>query len=556
MSRTVLLELDLTRGLLESSPAEPVAALRSRRIPTVRVLVEHLAQAAQDDSVVGLVAQVGDKSLTVAQAQELGEAVERFGDSGRVTACWTESFGELAPRTVPYLFAAYCSEVWLQPSGSLGLLGVATRGIFLRRLLGRLGMEPQLGQRHEFKNAADLLMREDMSPAQREALQRVTDSVLDEVVATAARRRRLSLEQVREAVSSSPLSAQQAVDMRLVDRLGYRDELYDDLRSRLSPSGDVTLRYVERWRPQPVTTLRRQVARHRPTLAMVPVVGGIRVGRSGSSPVGGPHSGSDTVTAALRSAAKREDIRAVVLRVVSPGGSYVASDAVRQAVLRLRETGRPVVASMGTVAASGGYFVSMPCDEIVASPTTITGSIGVLGGKVSIQSTLQQAGVSVEPVSSGSQAAMFVPERPFDPVEWERVEAWLDQVYDDFTRKAAADRGVSWNQLEPLARGRVWTGADARDRGLVDRLGGLNTALDRAAQLAGVDRRQARLVVLPHVKPVNRLRPPKSSESPAAATASVAPEAAGVEALLSSVWSSLGVAANGVLTLPGSWELR
>jgi protease-4 len=551
----LLLELDLSRGLLEAPPSDPLSAVRARRIPTLRTLVEQLHRAAKDRSVQGLIAHVGAATLTAAQAQELGEAVEAFAASGRPTLCWTESFGELGGGTAPYLLAAYFDQVWLQPSGSLGLLGVSAYGLFVRDALDRLGIEPEFGQRHEYKNAADLFLRSSMSDAHREALQQLADSTLDQIVGTTTRRRGLSGEAVRSAIDAGPLTAQQALAAGLVDRLGYRDEAYADLRQQLAPDGQLRLRYVERWSPGPVKRIRER-AQRQPTIAVVPVVGSITVGRSGSSPLQGTHSGSDTVTAALRAAEADDGIRAVVLRVVSPGGSYVSSDAIRRQVLRLRESGCPVVASMGSVAASGGYFVSMPCDEVVAEPTTITGSIGVLGGKLVIRDALHKAGIGLESVTSGEHAGMFSTNRRFDQVEWDRVDEWLDAVYADFTAKAASDRGMALDELEPIARGRVWTGADALRRGLVDQMGGLRTAVTRAAELAEVDAERVRLRTLPHLTPINRLRPPSSSESPAAASAGASLGGDGVEALIRTVWSVVFRPVGGALTLPGHWELH
>ncbi len=514
----VVLELNLSRGLFEVGPSDPVAALRGRGVPTLRGLVERLDQASEDPHVVGLVAQVPGDSLTPAQADELADAVERFAATGRTTVAWTESFGELVAGTTSYRLAVAFDTIWMQPSGQLGLTGVAGRGLFLRDLLDRLGVEPQIGQRHEYKSAADLFMRGSMSDAQREALQQLTESVLTTVVTTAARRRGRTVQQVRDAVDAAPLGAQDAVDAGLVDRLGYRDEVYADLRERLGDDGRLTLRYVQRWSPSAPALARGRLRRRgRPVVACVSVLGGIGLGRSGNRPMSGPNAGSDTVCAALREAGRRDDVCAVVLRVVSPGGSYVASDAVHREVLQLRASGRPVVASMGTVAASGGYFVAMPCDEIVATPSTITGSIGVLAGKLAIGGALGRVGIGVEPVGAGEQATMFSTAVPFSDEQWRRLDTWLDEVYDDFTRKAADDRGLAYADLEPLARGRVWTGADALERGLVDRLGGLRTAVDRAAQRAGHDLDDVRLHALPHPNPLERLRLPESSESAAAA---------------------------------------
>jgi len=552
----VLLELDLSRGLLESAPTDPVAALRRRGLPTLRGLVERLHRAADDPHVVGLVGHVGHETLTPAQADELAAAVESFGASGRATVAYAESFGEMAGASTSYRLALGFDTIWLQPSGRLGLTGFSARGVFLRRLLDRLGVQPQIGQRHEYKGAADTLMSPAMPPAQREALQRVTDSVLDSLVRETARRRRVPESAVRAAVDEAPLGSERAVELGLVDRLGYRDEVYADVRSRVADDGRLTLRYAHRWSQSGLATLTgRARQRRRPVVALVSVLGGIVPGRGQPTPFGGPRAGSDSVTAALRAAGRRDDVRAVVLRVVSPGGSYIASDAIRREVLQLHGTGRPVVASMGTVAASGGYFVAMGCDEIVTTASTITGSIGVLAGKLAIGVALERAGIGLESVGAGRQATMFDSDQPFDEAQWQQVNEWLDEVYADFTAKAAADRSLALDRLESLARGRIWTGADAVELGLADRLGGLHTATRRAAERAGLDPAEVRLAAVPHVSPLDRLRPPESSEAPAAALPLgmlAAGGSPGVEGLL----AQSGLLPYGVLALPGSWHLR
>lgn len=547
----VLLELDLSRGLPETPPADPLAALRTRQVPSLSAVLTALREASADPDVVGLVAHVGPDLLSAAQVQELGAGVEAFAASGRATVCWTETFGELGPGTLPYHLASWFDEVWLQPSGSVGLVGLATRGLFVRGALDRLGVEPQIGQRHEYKSAADLLMSTEMGEAYREAAQRLVDSSTDEVVRTTARRRRLDEEQVRAAIQAAPLSAGDARERGLVDRLGYRDEVYAGLRRRLGRDGALTLRYVHRWSPRGARQARRRVVeRRKPVVAVVGVEGSIQLGRSGGSPLGDAWAGSDTVCAALRAAGERDDVRAVVLRVVSPGGSYVASDAIHREVLQLRETGRPVVASMGTVAASGGYFVSMPADEVVALPSTVTGSIGVLGGKVVTGDALRRVGVVTEPLGAGPRSAMVDPARRFTDDEWSWVQGWLDEVYADFTGKAAVGRRMPYDELEPRARGRVWTGADAKERGLVDTLGGLEEAVSRAAGRAGLERAAVRVQRLPRLGLLDRVRPADSSETPAAARTGM-----DAEALASTLLRRLGLASDGVLSLPGSYRL-
>ena len=289
---------------------------------------------------------------------------------------------------------------------------------------------------------------------------------------------------------------------------------------------------------------------HRPVVAVVHATGPIHLGRSGGgNPLAGPSIGADTLGAALRTATADDAVKAVVLRVDSPGGSYVASDAIRREVQAVRRSGRPVVASMASVAASGGYYIAMPADRVLANPGTLTGSIGVLAGKAVIHQALERLGVRRETVTSGTNADMFSTDRPFRPEEWQRLETWLDRVYADFTAKAAEDRRMPVERLRELAKGRVWTGADACDHGLVDRLGGLADAVDVACEQAGVARSDVEVRTVPSPNPVQRLIPPPNSD-----------HATGVylaEGLhpLGSLLEVLGLPAYGVLMMPTTWRL-
>jgi len=545
------LELDLSRGLLEATPGTPVEALRALQRPTVRSVVEALERAEDDDRVLGLVAHLGPWQPDLAQASELRAAVTRLRRSGRRTVAFTESFGELGPGNTGYHLATAFEEVWLQPTGELGLVGLTAQAVFLRGTLDKLGVEPQVSQRYEYKTAADTFVAPEMTEPHREMLSRLVESGMETVVADVAESRGRTVEEVRAAVDAAPLSAAEALDRGLVDRLGYRDEGYAAVRTAL---GDVELLFVERYRRSMVSALPAR-ARSRPTVAVVEARGPIHLGRSGGSPMSGRSVGSDTVGAALRAAGEDDSVRAVVLRVDSPGGSYVASDAVRREVQALRATGTTVVASMGSVAASGGYFVAMPCERVLASPGTLTGSIGVLAGKQVLTRALDRVGVRRESVAAGRYADMFSSDRPFDEEEWRRLEGWLDTVYDDFTAKAAEDRDMPVERLRSLARGRVWTGADAAAHGLVDELGGLSASVDAACRLAGLERAQVQVRSYPHVHPLQRLIPAQNSEAPA--SAAVGLPGLGAEGL---PWVDRVLAAAGLplgaLSLPWRLDLR
>jgi protease-4 len=293
---------------------------------------------------------------------------------------------------------------------------------------------------------------------------------------------------------------------------------------------------------------------------MIYAHGAIRHGRSGRGP-GGGGMGSDTVSAALRAAAADEGARAVVLRVNSPGGSVTASDAIWREVVRVRAAGKPVIVSMGDVAASGGYFIAAPADVIVAQPGTITGSIGVILGKPVLRDLFGRAGISTDAVSEeGANATMFSSSRPFSESEWSRIDEWLDAVYADFTEKVASGRRMDVSRVHELARGRVWTGADAVANGLADETGGMSEAIAIARTRAGLPD-DAPVRVFPRLGPFDQLRPAESSEVRPAAFASFRTDGL-LAALFADGWgpawrfaAAAGLPPYGPLSLPGTWKI-
>jgi protease-4 len=402
-------------------------------------------------------------------------------------------------------------------------------------------------------------------------LDALVGSVTDDVVRDVASARGLSETAVREAVARAPLTAQEALESGFVDHLGYRDELYRTLREELTEDdAEPRLRFVDRYGQQgPMARLTGSadhlpppVGRRRGVVAVIGAHGPIHLGRTGSpGPFSGHNVGADTVTAALRSAGKNEQVRAIVLRIDSPGGSAVASDAIRRAVLEVRSGGTPVVASMASLGASGGYFIAMPCDRVLATPSTLTGSIGVWGGKQIIAEALARIGITQGTVSAGRYADMFSTWRPFDEDEWTRVEGWLDRVYDDFTGKVAQDRNLPLDRVRELARGRVWTGAQAAEHRLIDGLGGLSAAVDLACELAGIKRSDVDVRSWPRPNLMAMLQPPENSEAPAAALAVSNVEATGgglgsVDRLLQLLAAEAGLPAYGALTMPWRITLR
>jgi protease IV len=549
----LILELDLTEGLAETRPTDPISAVAARNRAVLPDVLDGLRRARDDARVKILVARLGGRSIGLAAVQELRHAIADFAEAGKATIAWAESFGEFSAGNVQYYLATAFEQIWLQPSGDLGLTGIAVERIFLRGVLDRLGAEFQVAKRHEFKSAAEQFTETGFSAPAREETERLTASVTEQLVQAIAERRGLSRARVSELIDAGPFLAARAHAEGLVDELGYRDEVYAQARKQAGP--DAAVLYLGRYQRGKVMAERargvvlQQSAAPEPGVALIYATGPIRRGRSGRGPLTGNAMGSDSIAAAIRAAAKDAHIRAIVLRVNSPGGSYVASDTIWREVVRARAAGMPVVVSMGDVAASGGYYISMAADEIVAQPGTITGSIGVITGKPVLGDAIGRAGVTSDLISHGAHAAMFSQLRPFSADEWALVNDWLDHIYADFTGKVASGRGMTIDQVHEVARGRVWSGADALAHGLVDELGGLDRAAAIARRRAGLPD-NAPLRIFPRTRPIDRLRPPASSESRGAAAT----------ALLTDGWGPAwelalraGLSPYGPLMLPGTW---
>ena len=538
----LLLELDLTSAPIETEPEDLVGKLRSRQRPRLRNVLRALHEAGDDAHVRGVVVKVGGGALGWAAAQELRDGLSAFAKSGKPVVAWAETFGEGGNGTADYVLASGCAEIWLQPSGEVGLLGIAGETTFLRGALDKLGIEPQLDKRYEYKSAADRVLQKEFTPEHREAVDRVVASTWEGAVAAIADGRGLTEDAVQELTSRAPLSAAEAQQAGLVDRLGYRDEVYADVRARVGD--DVVLLFADQWSPRrSAATL---IRRRRDAVALVEGCGEIVVGRSRGTPRG-PMLGSNTVAAALRAARQDEHVRAVLFRVDSPGGSAVASDTIWREVVLTRDAGKPVVVSMAALAGSGGYFVSCPADVIVAQPATITGSIGVLGGKAVLSGLLEgHLGLTSGAVERGGNARMFSVRRGFTDDERERLGAMLDRIYRDFVQKVADGRGMTYDDVHAIARGRIWSGADASRNGLVDVLGGLRDAADIARQRAGLPP-DAPVRPAVHVAPIERLRRPRSSDDPRTAAAMSAVSAWGD---LASLAAALGLPSGGPLRMP------
>lgn len=477
-SKTVL-EVDLEAGLEEYVPDDPFSLAFGGESMTIVDFVQALERAAKDDRVAGLVARVGAAPLGMARIQEIRDAVIAFRKSGKPAVAWAETMGEFGSGTGAYYLATAFDEIYLQPSGDIGFTGLIYETPFLRGTLDKLGIEPRMDHRYEYKNAMNMYTETKYTAPHREAMDKIMQSQFGQIVRGIAEARKLSEAEVRAIADKGPVLGSEALDLKLVDGMLYRDEVYEKVKAKAG--ADAKFLYAQKYWERAGTPYTKG-----PTIALIRGVGAVQRGEGSFSPLTGTAMGSDTVAAAFRAAAKDDDVKAILFRVDSPGGSYVASDTILRAVKNAQKAGKPVIVSMGDLAGSGGYFVAMSADKIVAQPGTITASIGVLAGKLLTEKFWDKLGLSFDEVHTSESSTMWTGTKDYTPEQWARFEAWLDRIYADFTGKVAEGRKLPKERVLQIAKGRIWSGEDARELGLVDELGGFPEALGLAKKAAGI----------------------------------------------------------------------
>ncbi|MES2472503.1 MAG: signal peptide peptidase SppA, partial [Pseudomonadota bacterium] len=471
----MVLALDLREPIADSS-ASPTTIFTPRRV-TVMEVVLGLETAGRDNRVKGMVMKLGNGALSTAEGQEIAAAIERFRGRDKFVIAQTTAF--FGAGLGDYVAASAANEIWMQPKSPFTPAGAGGGGLFLRGVLDKIEAQPQIVKRAEYKSAADMFMEKQMSAADREQLTRLMQSVYDSAVARMATNRKLSREAVVAALEASPQFSEDALKKRLIDRIGYDDQAISAANARAG-AGVKAVKFM---------TYARDVAKPlgNGNIAIVEAAGEIRDGTAKNSLLDASSGiASDDLSEAIRQATRDKSIKAIVLRVDSPGGSVTASDQILHAVKGAQAAGKPVVVSMGGVVASGGYYISTTANRIVAQPGTITGSIGVLTGKISFNKTLGLVGANSEQVSVGRNTLMGSPLSPYTPEQLAILNRQADVIYEDFTAKVAAGRKLPIAKVRDVARGRVWSGTDAQSHGLVDRLGGFWTAAGEAAALAKV----------------------------------------------------------------------
>jgi protease-4 len=478
-----VLEIELTREIEENPFYSPF--LRRETLSLIEV-VEALRRATADPRIAGLLVRFDGPEIGWAKAESLHQAIRRFRASGRPALAVVSQAGNST-----YFVAAAASTVALDPVTNLNLHALAMESFFFKDVLGELGIEPELDAVGEFKSSGEMFSRRESSDAHRKQTDDLLSDLHDLLVSRIAEARGLSTEAVTDCLSRGPWLPEEALDRKLVDRLAADQEAEDLLKEVLG--GPVHLvpfrRYLRKG------SLRRRLWHwRRPRVAVVPVLGVIAGGEARPRP--GPRAAGARGLVDLLGALRRSrGVKAIVLRVDSPGGSALASDRIRRAVQETVKA-KPVIVSMGDVAASGGYYIATAASAVIAAASTFTGSIGVIGGKFVVKRLLERLGIYREVRSKGPNAEFYSPFRSFSPEERARHRELLQHFYrTHFLPAVAAGRGLDLDRADELGRGRVWTGRQAHARGLVDSLGGTEEAISQACEKAGVPRGRARIVV-------------------------------------------------------------
>jgi protease IV len=456
---------------------EPIEGFFGDKNLSYLELLQSIRNAAEDPEVLVIALSTEGMSFSFAQLQELRSVLMDAKENGKELAAY---LGEW-PQLRDYYIASVCDRVALHPGGNLVFTGIGIEQRYFAGTLALAGITPEFSKQGDYKSAVETYTRTGASEKATEQTEALLDDLWTSMVSGIAHARGISEEAVTQAIDQGPMTASQALNGGWVDELAFRTDfkgVVKKLNSHIKEFDEGNAKKAginSGWD-------------HPDSVAVVTISGPIVRGKSARpSFLGGGNAGAETISAALRSIKKRKKIKAVVLRVDSPGGSASASEDIWKAVKEVQGAGKPVVVSMGGVAASGGYYVAASADAILAEPTTITGSIGAFAGRFTFQKLYKKLGISTEFSGRGRMANMFSSGKAMDPIEWERFDALAQDVYRRFVEKVAEGRDMTTEEVEAIASGRVWSGEDALEHGLVDQLGGFEEAIALAAEKAEME---------------------------------------------------------------------
>ncbi len=467
-----VLVLEVNGELEEQKGPGVLAELSGSSITVVPQMADAIRFAKDDDRIRGLVLKISGPESGWAKLQELRGAVADFRKSGKPTICYLSSD---IPDNGDYYLATACEQVWLVPTATLGITGMRAQALFIRGTLEKLGIFPDFYGFHEYKTARDFYTEKKYTAANREMSESLIRSIYAQFLADVAAARKMEKDKLDALVRKGPFLTSEALAEKLVDRAAYWDEVQTFFKEK-----------NEEWRPVGLNRYSKEIVNlGGEKIAVVHATGAIVVGESTWTPATGFVMGSDSVAADLRSVRQDPAVKAVILRVDSPGGSAVASEIIRREVV-LTKKEKPVIVSMSDVAGSGGYWISMSADRILADPSTITASIGVVFGKMNVSGFYNLLGLSTDSVATSDNAYLWNEQRSFSPEQRETIRKFMREIYTNFTQGVADGRKMKLEAVEKIAKGRVWTGEQAKGLGLVDEVGGFDAALAEARKAANL----------------------------------------------------------------------
>ena len=467
-----VLVIDATGQIDEQRSPDLFSAFSGFTAPVLHDYVDAIDAAAKDSHITGLVVRIAPLETGWGKLEEIRSHLLAFRKSGKPSICYLGYDGIGNPE---YYLASACQQIWLVPTAPVSIRGMMAEALFFRGTLDKLKVVPEFYHIAEYKTAGNTFTEKQFTPAHKEEVEGLLHSIYDLYLNEASKARGMDRAQFEALLNRGPFSSSDAVSNKIVDRLGYWDQLQSYFKDR-----------NRTWNPISLNRYRSSISNDgNARIAVVHASGLIVSGDSSSTPGGGSVMGGDSVAADLRAARNDSSIKAIVLRVDSGGGSVVGSEVIRREV-ELANQVKPVVVSMSDVAASGGYWIATPARKIVADPGTITGSIGVLIGKFNVSGLYALLGMSTDFVATSDNATMFSAQQNFTPAQRAYIQKSLNDTYADFTKGVAQGRKMTVEAVDKIGKGRVWSGAQAKELGLVDELGGLDRAIEIAKHLSNI----------------------------------------------------------------------
>ncbi len=486
-----VLALKISGALPDYVPDDPFRRLFGAQPQSLSSLLTQFRKAKSDQRISAVLLDIDMSEAGWAKSEEIRGAIADFRTSGKPVYAYMET-----GLNKDYYIATACDKIFVPPPGELFTIGLAADVMFFRGSLDKLGIYPDIYQIGKYKSAADMFTQKEMTPAHREFINSLLNDLYGRYIEGIAKARSKTPEAMKALIDDAPYTAAQAKEAGLIDGTLYRDEVEKELKKRLGykDTDDLPIAKAGDYRKVTQESLGLNKGER---VAVVYAAGDIVSGRSSFGGSGEETIGSESLVKIINDARDDKSIRAIVLRIDSPGGSGLASDIIWRAIESAKEK-KPVVVSMSDVAASGGYYIACNANKIVAEPSTITGSIGVLGGKPVVKGFYDWIGVTNEYVLRGQNAGMFRETEKFSDTERKKWEGFLGSTYDDFISKVGKGRGKEKTYIDSIGQGRVWTGSQGKERGLVDEYGGLDKAIEIAKQLAKIPADQSiQRVILP-----------------------------------------------------------